>query len=256
MEIIVSPSDKSGTVRDLCLMAFPRFELDLALQIDVPYGEKALIDVRVEGAHRQTEFGMVRNDLVGRLSLCNKRSDDGVLSVKLLHGEIDTLPGAGQGHTVAAVGKSGIVGILMGDRAMVDLLCAAIADVRSPVKAGTAFLLEIRTGLVTGRAGSTPDTTEDDLAADICFPAMVPVGAEVVGIVKGAFVVPVGSAVSPYLFGDGGGILTEEPCDILEGSALIKFIFDVDAVIEGKVFLVTGDESAHKTSFYCCQKER
>ena len=139
---------------------------------------------------------------------------------------------------------------------MIDLLCASVADVRGPVKAGAAFPLKVRAGLVAGGAGGALHAAEDDLAADVGLPAVITVDAEVVGIVEGALVVPVGEAVGPDFLGDGGRILAQEPCDILERSSLIQFIFNVDTVIKGKMFLVAWDKSAHSSSFYCCQKER
>ena len=139
---------------------------------------------------------------------------------------------------------------------MVDLLCASVADVRGSVKVGAAFPLKVRAGLVAGGARSALHTAEDDLAADVGLSAVIAVDAEVVGIVEGALVIPVGEAVSPDFLGDGGRILAQEPCDILERSSLIQFIFDVDTVVKGKMFLVTWDISAHGSSFYCCQKER
>ena len=41
-----------------------------------------------------------------------------------------------------------------------------------------------------------------------------------------------------YLFGDRGGILTEEPADVLEGHAFCKGIGDELPVVKGKVLLV------------------
>ena len=44
--------------------------------------------------------------------------------------------------------------------------------------------------------------------------------------------------MSPDFFGDCGRILAQEPGNILKGSALIQFVFDIDTVFKGKVFLV------------------
>ena len=41
-----------------------------------------------------------------------------------------------------------------------------------------------------------------------------------------------------YFLGNGSRILAQEASDILKGSAFVQFVFDVDTVFEGKVFLV------------------
>lgn len=61
---------------------------------------------------------------------------------------------------------------------------------------------------------------------------MVTVHTKVFGIVKSAFVIPVGQAVCLHLFGDGSGILTEEACDILKRSTFGKLILDVNTIIQ------------------------
>ena len=51
--------------------------------------------------------------------------------------------------------------------------------------------------------------------------------------------------MSPDFFRDRGRILTQEPGNILKGSALIQFVFDIDTVFKGKVFLVTRNIFTH-----------
>ena len=51
--------------------------------------------------------------------------------------------------------------------------------------------------------------------------------------------------MSPDFFGDCGRILAQEPGNILKGSALIQFVFDIDTVFKGKVFLVTRNIFTH-----------
>ena len=89
LEIVVSTPDKNSTVGDLRVMAFPGFELHFALQVDVPCGKEALADVGVERSDRHVELRMVRDGLVGGLSLRDKWGDDAVLPVELLPGEAD-----------------------------------------------------------------------------------------------------------------------------------------------------------------------
>ena len=79
----------------------------------------------------------------------------------------------------------------MSDGSVIDGFRASIADIRSLVKAVTPFPYKISTGLITGGTGSTLDVTEDDFATYICFLTVIPVNAEIVCIIKGAFVIPV-----------------------------------------------------------------
>lgn len=60
----------------------------------------------------------------------------------------------------------------------------AITDIRSFVQPAAALLNKIPACLVAGRTGSALDPTEDDFSANISFPAMIPVDAEVVCIEK------------------------------------------------------------------------
>ena len=79
----------------------------------------------------------------------------------------------------------------MGNRTVIDGFGTSIADIRSLVKAVTPFSDKISTGLITGGTGSAPDVAEDDLATYICFLTVISVNAEVVCIIKSAFMVPV-----------------------------------------------------------------
>ena len=81
--------------------------------------------------------------------------------------------------------------ILVSDGTVIDGFRTSIADIGSLVKAGTPFLYKISTGLITGRAGSTFDVTEDNLSTYICFLTMIPMDAKVVCIIKGTLVIPV-----------------------------------------------------------------
>ena len=46
--------------------------------------------------------------------------------------------------------------------------------------------------------------------------------------------------MSPDFFRDCGRILAQEPGNILKGSALIQFVFDIDTIFKGKVFWLPG----------------
>ena len=51
--------------------------------------------------------------------------------------------------------------------------------------------------------------------------------------------------MSPDFFRDCGRILAQEPGNILKGSAFIQFVFNIDTVFKGKVFLVTRNIFTH-----------
>ena len=74
---------------------------------------------------------------------------------------------------VLTISKVRIVGILVSNRAVRNLLVTTIADIGSLVQPGAMFLLKIGAGLVAGRAGSTFDATNKDLIADVHFATVV-----------------------------------------------------------------------------------
>ena len=51
--------------------------------------------------------------------------------------------------------------------------------------------------------------------------------------------------MSPDFFRDCGRILAQEPGNILKGSALVQFVFDIDTVFKGKKFLVIRNIFTH-----------
>ena len=129
--------------------------------------------------------------------------------------------GVAENLVVLTIGKARIVGILVGNRAVRDLLVTAIADVGGPVQTGAMFLLKIGTGLVAGRAGSTFDATNKDLIADVHFATVVSSYTKVLCIIEGALVIPVGGSTQFHFFGNGSWILAEIFSDVLERTPLI-----------------------------------
>ena len=115
---------------------------------------------------------------------------------------------------------------------MIDFHWTAITYIRRLIKSAAPFLFEILTGLVAGWTGCTFNAAEHDFSTGICFFTVIAVYTKVFGIVKSAFVIPVGQAVCLHLFGDGSGILTEEACDILKRSTFGKLILDVNTIIQ------------------------
>ena len=95
----------------------------------------------------------------------------------------------------------------MCNSAVVNLFGASITDIRSLVQAITAFFFEVLAGLIAGRAGCAFDTTEEDLAAGIGLFTVITMDTEILSIIKGAFVIPVGQPMGLNLLGNGSRIL-------------------------------------------------
>ena len=77
------------------------------------------------------------------------------------------------------------------------------------------------------------------------FWAVISVYAEVMCIVEGTFMVPVGKPVVFDFPGDCGRILAQIAGDLLEGTSFVQRVFNEDPVFECQMFLVTGYKSAH-----------
>ena len=146
---------------------------------------------------------------------------------------------------VFSVSSPGIVCIFVGNGAMIDLFWAAIADIGCLVKPVTAFFLKILTGLITGGAGSTFDATQNNFFAGIGLLTVIPVNAEVTGIIKGACVIPVRQTVCFYLFRYGSWVLAQKAGNVFKGSTFTQLVLDVDPIIKGKVLLIAGNIFTH-----------
>lgn len=184
--------------------------------------------------------------MIRRLSLFNEWRNDSVFLVQFPSGHVDSHPGFPKLFPVFPIGRAGIISIFMGDCAMIDLFCAAIADIRSLFQPAAGLFLKVFAGLIAGRAGSAFNAAENDLAAGICFPAVITMDTEVMSIIKGAFMIPVREAVSPDLFGYRSRIFAEKTGNIFKGSAFVQFRFDIDTVIKGQMLLVARYIFTHK----------
>ena len=98
--------------------------------------------------------------------------------------------------------------------------------------------------MVAGRTECAFNPAQDNFSAGVRLLTVITVNTKVLGIIESPFMIPILETVSPDFFRDCSRILTQEPGDILKGSALIKFIFDIDTVFKGKV-LVTRNIFAH-----------
>lgn len=226
-------------------MTFPWLKADLALQVDIPGSKQSLVQIVIHGPDRHIELRMVGQDLIRRLSLNDQRGYDLILLMELSFGQIDAGSGRTKGLAILSVSEQSIVKILMSDGAMRDLFGAAIAHIRSLIEPGASLFFKAFAGFVTGRTGSTLDVADNQLLAGVGLAAMVAMNAEVMGIIEGPFMIPIGYAVRPHFLGDGSRVLTKEACDILKGSAVIQLGFNVLAVIKSQVFLVPGNRFTH-----------
>ncbi len=80
---------------------------------------------------------------------------------------------------------------------------------------------------------------EDELAAGVGLFAVETVDTKVVGVGEAAPVPSIGGPVFPDLVRDCGGILAQVFCYFTEGLPLIQGLFDKNAVIQGKMLMVS-----------------
>lgn len=147
--------------------------------------------------------------------------------------------------TVFPVCKPGVVFIFVSDGTVAGFRVTAIADVRSLIKSGATLLLKIVAGLVAGGAGSAFDPADENLPTGIGLFAVIAMDTEVLCIVKSTLMIPVRQAMCLDFFRDDSRIFTQVFGNDLEGISFIQRVFNVDTVIKGKMFLVTGNIVAH-----------
>lgn len=75
---------KNSTVLDLCFMYLTWFKLDIALEVDIPDSENAIIKISIESPDRHIQFRMVCDDLIGGLPLIDQRCDDHIFLMKFM----------------------------------------------------------------------------------------------------------------------------------------------------------------------------
>lgn len=172
-------------------MTFPGAELWFALQINVPGIEEPFVNAGIDGTDGHIQFGMIYCNLVRGLSLLYQWSDNLILLSKPMLCNRNARLGVTEQLTVSAVYEFGIAGIFVGNGVVGELPATSIADIRSLIEPGTPLFFKVPAGLITGGAGSTLDTTDKNLVTDIEPAAGISVEAEVPGIIKIAFVIPV-----------------------------------------------------------------
>ena len=145
--------------------------------------------------------------MIRRLSLFDQWRNDLILFVKFPPGHVDPGSGIPELFPVFPVSEPGVIRVFVGDGAVADLFCTAVANIRSPVKSYAALFFKVPAGLVAGGAGSAFDPAQDNLSAGIGLLTVIAVDTEVFGIIEGPFMIPVRKTVSPDFFRDRGGIL-------------------------------------------------
>ena len=227
------------------MVAFSGAEAHFTFEVNVASSKKSHVQIGIQCADRHIQFRMIDKDVIRRLSLLNQRRNDFVFLMEFASGHVDAGSGITKFFFVFTVSKAGIVSIFVCYGAVVNFFGASIADIRCLIQPVAAFFFKILAGLVTSWTGSTFDTAENELATGISFLTVIPVDAEVLCIIKGSFMIPVGQAVCPDFLGYGGGILTQETSNVLKGSPFVQFVFNVDTVFKGKMLLITGNVFTH-----------
>lgn len=113
-----------------------------------------------------------------------------------------------------------------------DRFGASVTNLRRLIQPVTSLFFEVRTCLVTCRAGGTFNTAYDNLSTGISFATFIPMNTEVLGIVEWTFVEPVIKSVKADFLGDSCRILTKKSGNILEGYPFIKRLLNVLTVIK------------------------
>ena len=190
-EVTIQPVGEDCSVCNLCFMALSRLEMDLPLQIYVPCRKETLIKIGIHGTDRHIQFRVVCQDMIRRLSLFDQRRNDLILFVKFPPGHVDSGSGIPELFPVFPVSKPCVIRVFVGNGAVADLFCTAVADIRSPVKSYAALFFKVPAGLVAGRTGCTFDPAQDNLSAGVGLLTVIAVDTEVFGIIESPFVIPV-----------------------------------------------------------------
>ena len=145
---------------------------------------------------------MIGDDLIRRLSLSNQRRYDLILGKKFTFAHVETGTRIRQGGAICPIGILGEIVVFVSNGAFMLWFVAAITDIGCFIKPLTLLLFKVFTGLVTCGAGCAFNTTNNNLAAGICLPAVITMNAEVLSIVEAASVKPIRPTPIPYFFGD------------------------------------------------------
>ena len=172
-------------------MALSWLEMDLPVQIDVPYRKETLIKIGIHGTDRHIQFRVVCQDMIRRLSLFDQRRNDLIFFVKFPLGHVDPGSGIPEFFAIFPVSEPCVIRVFVGDGAVADLFGTAVTDIRSPVKSYAALFFKVSAGLVAGRAGCAFDSAQDNLSAGISLLAVIAVNTEVFGVIESPFVIPI-----------------------------------------------------------------
>lgn len=223
--------------------------------MDVSGKQKVLVDVVVQCLYGDAQFRMISQDHIRRLSLFDQRTDNAIQFPEFFFSQVNTGTGIREKFLIHSVCGVSIIIILCLDGALVPGLITAIADIRSLLYLPAGFPFKPRADIVAPMAGTAKSIADNKLVAGVGLFTMVAMDTEVVGIVKTAPVPCVYNTMFPNLFGDGGGIFAEIFGNFSEGFPFIKRFFNVLAVSQRKMFVVTRDQVRHKVPPYCRRTE-
>ena len=233
LKVFVGPANEDFPFGDIgFLLVFPHLELHFSFQVDVSDEKDALVDVVIEGLHRDVEFRMIGKDVIRRLALFYKGFEDTVHLMELCLRYSDALSGGGKKFFVLTLGESSIIVVLISDVTAISGNVTAVTDKGSLFHPGTTLKDERTACLITEVAVSAEIVADDQLAADIGFSAAEAMDTEVIGIVERTPVPGVKGTMEFYLLGDCSGILAKVFGDIFERLPIVQGLFNVLTVIE------------------------
>ena len=238
-KIPVSASYEDVAIQDFRSMCGTFFKFDLPLQIDISGQKKVLVNVVIKCFDGYPQLRMIRQDHVRRLPLFDQRLYDTVQVPEFFRGKINTGSGIGKQFLILSLGRFSIVIVFCVDRASVPWLLTAIADIGSFLNMRTVFPLKAWTDVVASVTGTAESVANDHLSAGIGLFAVVAVDTEVIGVIKAAPVPGIHNSAFPDFFGDRGGIFAEETGNLAKRLMVVKSLFNIFTVFEGKMFFVS-----------------
>ncbi len=110
----------------------------------------------------------------------------------------------------------------------------------------TAFLaFKPVTYVVAYMAGTTVSVTDDEFVAGVGLFAVETVDTKVIGISEAAPVPCIGGSVFKDFIRDCGRVFAQVLCYFTEGHSLIQGLFNKNAVIQGKMLMVSRYQFRH-----------
>ena len=141
------------------------------------------------------------------------------------------------------------------DRTLMWLVGTAIANKRSPLNTNTMFTDKVLADIVAAVTGSAFRITDKQLVTGIRFFAMIPVNAEVVGIIEATAIPGINDPMLPDFFRDSGRIFADVFRDLTKRPAIVQRLFNVKSVFQSEMFMIPGNNVRHN-DLLCRRRER